>query len=136
MIITSDISRLNLRSGELLRLRKAAGSTIVCDSGSVWITRDNDPRDVILGPGERVDVCGAGTVLIQAFEHSSVAIGPRRHAALADGAQRSGAAAARFLGTACNDARVAQPATAAGPTVIDIAGARPGGRGPSWLHAA
>lgn len=125
MIITSDISRLNLRSGELLRLRDAAGSTIACDAGSVWVTRDNDPRDVVLGPGERVELSDSALVLIQAFDASSVAIGPTAHPAMAAGA-------------ACNDPHHDHAAGGRRATVIE-AGARDAQRGarrPAWLRAA
>lgn len=43
---------LHLARRELLALEPHAGG-IACDSGSLWITQDHDPRDLFLGPGER-----------------------------------------------------------------------------------
>lgn len=43
---------VQLARRELLRI--ADGTTqVACDRGSVWLTLDRDPRDILLGPGER-----------------------------------------------------------------------------------
>jgi hypothetical protein len=39
---------LNLPSQALFSVDDAAGVQIVCRAGSVWITLDNDPRDIVL----------------------------------------------------------------------------------------
>lgn len=87
MIIESGISRMTLGRGELLRLHRAAGDTVVCLDGALWITRDHDLRDVVLSAGECTVIDGPGRVLIQAFQPSRLAVGPA--AALAAGAARA-----------------------------------------------
>jgi hypothetical protein len=36
----------------LFDIADAAGVTLRCDSGNLWITLDNDPRDIVLSAGE------------------------------------------------------------------------------------
>ena len=42
--------RLRLARGQLLKLRDAAGSTVCAVEGSVWITEENHPHDIVLEP--------------------------------------------------------------------------------------
>jgi hypothetical protein len=55
-------------------VRGGMGQTIVCDSGTVWVTQDGDPRDVILSAGRSFTIDRIGTALMQAFEPSSIRI--------------------------------------------------------------
>ena len=36
----------------LFDIADAAGVSLRCDSGNLWITLDNDPRDIVLNAGE------------------------------------------------------------------------------------
>jgi hypothetical protein len=38
--------------------------------GSIWITRDGDPRDIVLEGGESFDFDGRGDALLSAFDDS------------------------------------------------------------------
>ena len=67
-------SRHLLRKGELLRLRRAKGRTITCESGSLWITEEGIPGDVILGVGESYHFTGRGLAVIEAFRPSTAEI--------------------------------------------------------------
>ena len=42
---------LRLGEGQVLRVLNGAGSTICSRAGSVWITEENQPRDIVLEPG-------------------------------------------------------------------------------------
>ena len=42
---------LRLDAGQMLKVRNGAGSTVCALEGSVWITEENQPRDVVLEPG-------------------------------------------------------------------------------------
>ncbi len=66
-------SRHLLRKGELLRLRRAKRRTITCESGTVWLTEEGYPHDVLLGAGESCKVRGRGLVVIQAMTPATVA---------------------------------------------------------------
>lgn len=74
MIIETGLSRLELRRGDTVRLDDAHGATVSCASGSIWVTRDGDPADLILGAGDKARIDGPGMVIIQAFEASRVAV--------------------------------------------------------------
>jgi hypothetical protein len=57
-----------LRKGELHRLEHALGRRIEALSGTLWVTIDNDPRDIVLNDGEGFDVDGSGDALISALD--------------------------------------------------------------------
>ncbi len=54
--------------GGLLSLGDGGKVEIGCESGAVWITQDNDPRDVVLNAGEHFVSDRTGTVLIYALQ--------------------------------------------------------------------
>ncbi|HMM86342.1 DUF2917 domain-containing protein [Azohydromonas sp.] len=57
----------------LLRLPRPQGRAVVCLSGSLWITVDDDPRDVILAPGDRhVFAPDDGDAIVSALQDSSL----------------------------------------------------------------
>jgi hypothetical protein len=53
-----------------LQLDDAEGSVIAVDSGCLWVTMQNDPRDVVLLPGMRFEVDRSGRTLVSAEEDS------------------------------------------------------------------
>ena len=65
---TDDIRVRRLTPGESLKLRDAVGHTVVCCAGTIWITQENDARDIYLSAGESFTFDRPGTVLISA-EH-------------------------------------------------------------------
>jgi hypothetical protein len=65
-----------LKPKQLLKVRGGAGHTVVCHSGSVWLTQARDWRDVVLGAGESFALDRNGPALLQAFEQTAVSIGP------------------------------------------------------------
>jgi hypothetical protein len=64
----NDSYTRRLAPGDCLRLRDAAGRTIQCCAGSVWITQENDPRDKFLLPGQRFTLNRPGVALVSAGE--------------------------------------------------------------------
>lgn len=124
MIIETGISRLNLRSGDVLRLRGTAGATIACDRGTIWVTQDNHREDLVLGPGDRIDLAQPQAVVVQAFESSSIAIGPIGADLASVDDDPPWSIASALAGRAA--ARVA----------IDLRGSPAGARLPAWLRAA
>lgn len=58
MRIEASNARLCLRPGQLAHLELASRTTLFGLAGQSWITFDDDPRDVVLGPGERFVVEG------------------------------------------------------------------------------
>ena len=68
-----------LVAGQDLRLQDAAGWTVACSRGSVWLTQEADTRDVFLEGGERFTLDRPGLALVLAREESIVAIQPPVH---------------------------------------------------------
>lgn len=67
---------MRLGAGQEFRLHDAAGCTIACSSGSVWITQEADTRDVFLNAGDSFILDRAGLALILARQDSALAIRP------------------------------------------------------------
>lgn len=65
-----------LKSGQVATVRGGLGKTVVCHSGSVWVTQDGDPRDVILRAGESFTLDRKGPALLQAFAPGSISVAP------------------------------------------------------------
>jgi Protein of unknown function (DUF2917) len=42
---------VKLGPNQTLRVVDGAGTTVCADQGSVWITEENDARDIVLSPG-------------------------------------------------------------------------------------
>ena len=55
---------LRLGAHDLLRVRRGVGLEIRALDGHLWVTQDNDPRDVVLRPGETFRPDRNGRVLV------------------------------------------------------------------------
>lgn len=65
---------LCLKRNQVVKVRGGIGHSIVCDSGTVWVTQNGDPRDIILRAGKSFTIDRNGLALVQAFEPSSISI--------------------------------------------------------------
>lgn len=63
-------SRIFLSQRKSLVLNNAEGTTIVVDSGCLWVTMERDPRDVVLLPGMRFEIDRSGRTIIAAEDDS------------------------------------------------------------------
>lgn len=61
-----------LAKRELVVLSEARDHELTCTVGELWITRDGEGRDVILGAGQSYRVDGAGPVVVSALEAATV----------------------------------------------------------------
>ncbi len=66
--------RIELKAGavklsphQTLRLREAAGRTVCAVEGSVWITEENQPRDIVLQQGGCYRLRHAGLAIVNAL---------------------------------------------------------------------
>lgn len=64
---------LSLDTGELVSLDDACGTLIRSREGTVWITEEGEPRDVVVSPGEAFLVTRRGRTLVQAMLPALVA---------------------------------------------------------------
>jgi hypothetical protein len=60
----------------MLTLRASAGDRIDCLDGSVWITQEGDPRDIVLGASQSFTLDRAGTTIVEALREGVVALRP------------------------------------------------------------
>lgn len=69
---TNDLhpASISLRKGGLHRLPNGLGRRIESLSGSLWVTIDNDLRDILVNPGEGFSVDREGATLISALDDS------------------------------------------------------------------
>jgi hypothetical protein len=65
---------LCLKPKQVVKVRGGLGHSIVCDSGSVWLTQHGDPRDIILRAGDSFTFDRNGPALVQAFEQGAISI--------------------------------------------------------------
>lgn len=56
---------LDLLPQQVLRLRKHAGTTLICQSGTLWITQEGVLRDDFLSAGELLCIESPGLILAQ-----------------------------------------------------------------------
>lgn len=61
------------RSG-VFAVPDAADVAIECRSGAVWVTLDNDLRDIVLAPGQRFDGKTHRRALVSALESSCISV--------------------------------------------------------------
>ena len=59
-----------------LQLDDAEGTVIAVESGCLWITMENDPRDIVLAPGMRFEIDRSGRTIIAAEEDSRFGLAP------------------------------------------------------------
>jgi len=73
-----------LDRGALHRIRDGAGLTVLCLKGSLWLTQQDDHRDVVLGAGEAFTLDRPGLAVLFALSSAAVNIlTPRGSAAVA-----------------------------------------------------
>jgi hypothetical protein len=65
---------VHLRRGQYVRMHAALGWTVRTLSGTVWITQDNDLRDIMLQAGEAFALDRNGAALLWPLEESEICI--------------------------------------------------------------
>ena len=72
MKIELETGLLRLERGQTLRVVDGAGSTICARTGSLWITEQNRPKDVVLGPGSCYELRAEGIAIVEALGQASL----------------------------------------------------------------
>jgi hypothetical protein len=67
MLIDTARTRMLLERGQSTRLTDARQAHLASASGTLWVTIDNDPRDIVLEAGEGFDVISSEPLLICAL---------------------------------------------------------------------
>ena len=81
---SSNTSRfhVSLPTRAVFAVPDGAGVGIECRSGSVWVTLDRDPRDIVLEPGERFESTDHRRVLVSALVSSCITVSDAQPAAI------------------------------------------------------
>lgn len=82
MSIDSHRTRVPLERGQISRLSGARDARLSSGCGTLWVTIDHDPRDIILEPGESFELRSDEQVVICAL--GGPAVLELRSAAIAD----------------------------------------------------
>ncbi|HEU4352617.1 MAG TPA: DUF2917 domain-containing protein [Burkholderiales bacterium] len=64
--------KIDLQRGKFLRILGGAGSTVTADAGSVWVTEEASPRDVVLRPGQSLKLHRPGLALVEAMSDAAI----------------------------------------------------------------
>jgi hypothetical protein len=73
MWINTSSARLAVTARRALRLRRARGTQVRAIDGTVWITIDDDPRDIVLDAGESFVVdSGRDLVVLPIGERATI----------------------------------------------------------------
>lgn len=81
-------SELLLEPQAIHRITDAAALEFSCREGSVWITLDDDPRDIVLEVGQCFSTPDHRRAIIYAFERARLHLSPREAPARAAQAAR------------------------------------------------
>jgi hypothetical protein len=73
---TPDRNKFSMAPRALLDIPDIAGTRITCCRGSLWVTLDNDPRDIVLEAGESFFGSEHRRALVYAFQASDVDMSP------------------------------------------------------------
>ena len=74
MRIELEGGAVKLAPHQTLRLRDSAGTTVCAVEGSVWITEDNQARDIVLAPGSCYRLKSAGLAIINSLGGAAAAV--------------------------------------------------------------
>ncbi len=72
----TQASPLFLSKGAISVFSGAAATQIRCERGLLWLTQDNDSRDIVLKAGEQFHPDRPGNVLVYALEEAAFSWGP------------------------------------------------------------
>jgi hypothetical protein len=63
-----------LAHGRLLRIRGGRGALLFVEHGSVWLTQEGDPRDIVLAAGAWLRLAGGGTTIVQGLREAALTL--------------------------------------------------------------
>lgn len=72
MDVSLEQAEIQLGNGTSIRVINGVGATIACRDGSVWITQDSDPRDVLLRAGDAFTLNRTGLAIIEALDTARI----------------------------------------------------------------
>ncbi|HEY5637882.1 MAG TPA: DUF2917 domain-containing protein [Burkholderiales bacterium] len=74
MRVEMEPGAIRLLPHQTLRVRDGAGATICAREGTVWITEEANPQDVVLEPGGCYRLRHAGLTLVNGFGDAAITL--------------------------------------------------------------
>ena len=74
MVSHSHASVTHLKGGETLRIRDGCGQVVSVFDGLLWLTQENDGRDLFLSRGESFTLDRDGLALVHAFRSTHLGV--------------------------------------------------------------
>ena len=74
MRIELKTGALQMKRGQTLKVLDGAGSTVTAAGGAVWITEQDQPRDIVVEPGGSYRLSARGVAVIEALGEASVSL--------------------------------------------------------------
>ena len=69
-----SLTSLELPARRLHSMRGLAGHQVTCQEGCLWLTLDDDTRDIILEPGQSFTLPDARRAVVYAFQRSRMTV--------------------------------------------------------------
>ncbi len=66
-----ELSAIQLKRGHLRRVDNGRGALLQCLTGTLWLTQEDDPRDIVLEAGEETIIDRDGTSIVSALSDTS-----------------------------------------------------------------
>jgi hypothetical protein len=70
-----DIKPIVLAKRSLHRIENGKGTEVFCLEGTVWITQEGDPRDIILGSAQAFALDRKGVAVVYALKDAAITVG-------------------------------------------------------------
>ena len=75
MLATLTLEPITLATRSVHRIENAKGIRVPCVRGAIWVTQEDDPRDLILAAGQSVVLDRPGLAVVYAFEDAVITVG-------------------------------------------------------------
>jgi uncharacterized protein (AIM24 family) len=72
MNIRIEQARLQLARHRYMEVVDGEGASMHCLAGTLWVTQDGDPRDVVLAPGESFTLDRNGVAIVYATDDAAL----------------------------------------------------------------
>ena len=84
-----DIKPIALAKRSVHRIENGKGTEVFCLDGTVWLTQEGDPRDIILGAGQSFLLDRKGVAVVYALKAATISVGVPGHVAPAPEPRRA-----------------------------------------------
>lgn len=74
MRVEVEPGAIRLLPQQTLRVRDGVGATVCAREGTVWITEESNPQDIVLEPGSCYRLRHAGLALVRGFGDAAITL--------------------------------------------------------------